>query len=82
VALAERHEEQCAYLANVVMRLPAWHAAHDEVRGHIAAAKGAITDETASHFAAAVARFRGAGQPVDAARCERLAVLAASGRRV
>ena len=80
VALAEQHEEQCAYLANVVMRLPAWHAAHDEVRGHIAAAKGAAADETASHFAAAVARFRGAGQPVDAARCERLAVLAVSGR--
>jgi tetratricopeptide (TPR) repeat protein len=80
VALAEQHEEQCAYLANVVMRLPAWHAAHDEVRGHIAAAKGAVADETASHFAAAAARFRGAGQPVDAARCERLALLAGSGR--
>ena len=38
LALAEQHEEQCAYLADVVMRLPAWHAAHDEVRGHIAAA--------------------------------------------
>ena len=38
--LAERHEAQCAYLADVVMRLPAWYAAHDEVRGHIAAARG------------------------------------------
>jgi hypothetical protein len=64
------------------MRLPAWHAAHDEVRGHVAAAKGAAADETASHFAAAAARFRGAGQPIDAARCERLAALAASGRGV
>ena len=82
VALAERHEEQCAYLADVVMRLPAWHAAHDEVRGHIAAAKGAADDRTAAHFAAAVARFRGAGQPVDAARCQRLAVRAAAGRGV
>ncbi|MEO7854690.1 MAG: AAA family ATPase [Rubrivivax sp.] len=80
VALAEQHGEQCAYLANVVMRLPAWHAAHDEVRGHIAAAKGEAADETASHFMAAGVRFRGAGQPVDAARCERLALQAAGGR--
>jgi DNA-binding SARP family transcriptional activator/tetratricopeptide (TPR) repeat protein len=80
VALAEQQEEQCAYLANVVMRLPAWYAAHDEVRGHISAAKGAVADETASHFAAAGARFRAAGQPIDAARCERLAVLGASDR--
>ena len=72
VELAEQHEAQCAYLANVVMRLPAWHAAHDEVRGHIATAKGASADETVAHFQAAVAGFRGAGQPVDAARCERL----------
>jgi DNA-binding SARP family transcriptional activator len=82
VAEAERYEEQCTYLANVVMRLPAWHAAHDEVRGHLAAAKGAAADETASYFAAAAARFRGAGQPIDAARCERLAAQAASGRGV
>jgi hypothetical protein len=80
VALAEQHEQQCAYLADVVMRLPAWHAAHDEVRGHIAAAKGAAPDETASHFTAALARFRGAGQPIDAARCERLAKQAAARR--
>ena len=32
------------------MRLPAWHAAHDEVRGHIAAARGAPTDQAASLF--------------------------------
>jgi DNA-binding SARP family transcriptional activator len=81
VELAEQHETQCAYLANVVMRLPAWHAAHDEVRGHIAAAKGAPAEETTAHFVAAVARFRGAGHPVDASRCERLAAEAASGRR-
>ena len=60
------------------MRLPAWYAAHDEVRGHIAAAKGAPADETAAHFTAAVARFRSAGHPVDAARCERLAAQAVS----
>jgi len=82
VALAEQQEEQCAYLANVVMRLPAWHAAHDEVRGHLGAAKGAGADETSSHFAAAAARFRAAGQRIDAARCAGLAARAASGRRV
>ena len=82
LALAEEHEQQCAYLADVVMRLPAWHAAHDEVRGHIAAAKGEAAGETASHFAAAMTRFRGAGQPVDAARCDRLAQRAAAGQRV
>jgi DNA-binding SARP family transcriptional activator/tetratricopeptide (TPR) repeat protein len=78
VELAEQHELQCAYLADVVMRLPAWHAAHDEVRGHIAAAKGEAAEAVGAHFAAAVARFRGAGQPLDAARCERLARQAAA----
>ena len=73
---AEQHEKQCAYLANVVMRLPAWHAAHDEVRGHIAASKGAAATETAAHFTAAATRFRSAGHPVDAARCERLSAQA------
>lgn len=76
VELAERHEAQCAYLANVVMRLPAWYGAHDEVRGHIAAARGAQAAEIVAHFAAATARFRGAGHPIDAARCERLAARA------
>ncbi|MEO7152540.1 MAG: AAA family ATPase [Burkholderiaceae bacterium] len=73
VELAEQHETQCAYLADVVMRLPAWYAAHDEVRGHVAAAKDASAAETGALFAAAAARYRSAGQPVDAARCERLA---------
>lgn len=80
VELSARHEAQCAYLANVVMRLPAWYGAHDEVCGHIAAAKGASAEETASHFTSAMARFHSAGQPVDAARCERLAMQADSGR--
>ena len=73
LALAEKHEEQCAYLANVVMRLPAWYAAHDEVRGHIAAARGLHAAEAGNRFASAALRFREAGQPLDAARCERLA---------
>lgn len=67
--LAEKHEEQCAYLANVVMRLPAWYAAHDEVRGHIAATRGSA-EESLARFAAAAARFREAGHPIDAERCD------------
>ncbi len=69
VALAEKHAEQCAYLADVVMRLPAWYAAHDEVRGHIAATRG-DTEAAHARFAAAAARFRDAGHPVDAERCD------------
>ena len=71
--LAHKHEEQCAYLADVVMRLPAWYAAHDEVRGHIAAARKRPSSEVAEWFGTAAARFRESGQPIDAARCERLA---------
>lgn len=69
LALAEKHESQCAYLANVVMRLPAWYAAHNEVRGHIAAARG-DADEAQARFAAAAKRFREAEHPIDAARCD------------
>jgi hypothetical protein len=68
-ALAEKHEEQCAFLANVVMRLPAWYAADNEVRGHIAATRGAA-EESLSRFAAAAARFREAGHSIDAERCD------------
>ena len=71
LALAEQHEQQAAYLANVVMRLPAWYAAHDEVRGHIAVAHGARGDAL-QRFGAAAARFRAAGHPIDAERCDRL----------
>jgi hypothetical protein len=55
------------------MRLPAWHAAHDEVRGHLAQARRAAPAAAASRFAAAAEGFRDAGQPLDAARCELLA---------
>jgi hypothetical protein len=54
----------------------------DEARVLIDEALGLArqTDIGFSHFAAAVARFRGAGHPVDAARCERLAIQASAGR--
>ena len=79
--LANQHEEQCAYLANVVMRLPAWYAAHEEVRGHIAAARTPRDGEAVRQFTAAAARFRQAGQPLDALRCEQLAMDALKGKR-
>ena len=74
VELAARYEESVVYLAQVVMRLPAWHAALEEVRGHLALARGDAAG-AAGHFAAAADRFRAAGQPLDAARC-----VAAAGR--
>ena len=70
--LAENYEAQTAYLANVVMRLPAWHAAHDEVLGHMAVARGEGAKVAASRFAAAAARFLQAGHVIDAARCDKL----------
>jgi hypothetical protein len=49
------------------------------VRGHIAAARTPRADQAVSQFSAAAARFRQAGQPLDAQRCERLAMAAAQG---
>ncbi|ODV05952.1 MAG: hypothetical protein ABT20_13345 [Rubrivivax sp. SCN 70-15] len=77
--LAQEYAGQTAYLADVVMRLPAWHAAHDEVLGHLAVARGEDPKVAASRFAGAAARFRDAGHPIDATRCERLAVVPDSG---
>lgn len=71
IELAQQHEAQCAYLADVVMRLPAWYAAHDEVLGHIEVARA--SGGAAHRFRAAAERFRQAGHPLDAARCEALA---------
>ncbi len=69
--LAERYERDAEYLANVVMRLPAWYAALDEVRAHLARARGEQTIAAAG-FVAATRGFRAAGQPLDAARCDTL----------
>ena len=77
--LAEEYAGQAAYLANVVMRLPAWYAAHDEVLGHMAVARREGADVAASRFAKAAERFHDAGHPIDAVRCERLATAAGSG---
>jgi hypothetical protein len=58
------------FLADVVMKLPGWHAAREEVRGHAARARGG---DGGPHFAEAARQFRATGQPLDAARCEALA---------
>ncbi|HUP53151.1 MAG TPA: AAA family ATPase [Longimicrobiales bacterium] len=69
---ATEYEKSVEWLANVVMRLPAWYAALDEVRGHIALASG---DRRASaiRFAAAAEGFAKAGHPLDQERCAELA---------
>jgi len=57
------------YLAHVVMRLPAWDAALEEVRGHLANRRGLARE----CFRKAAAGYRAAGQPLDEARCNALA---------
>ncbi len=66
---AAEYETTAEFLAGVVMRLPGWDAAMEEVRGHRARATGG---SAAAHFAAAAAGFRSAGQPLDGARCAAL----------
>ena len=70
--LADGWEEQSEWLANVVMRLPAWYAALDEIKGHRARTDGnpAVASE---HFRKAASAFAEAGQPLDEARCAALA---------
>lgn len=57
------------YLADVVMRLPAWDAALEEIRGHIADDPAASRE----HFRKAASGFAAAGQPLDESRCNSLA---------
>lgn len=69
--LASDHERSADYLANVVMKLPAWYASLHEARAHIAWASGA-RDAALEGFAAAARGFRGCGQPLDENRCARM----------
>jgi hypothetical protein len=64
----ERYEQTCTFLADVVMRLPAWDAALEEVRASACRARGDITG-AATRFAKAAATFEHVGQPFDAERC-------------
>jgi hypothetical protein len=70
--VAARHEQAVAYLASVVMKLPAWHAARDEVAAEIALARQ-DPEGAAARFRAAAQAFDAAGHRLDAARCRRLA---------
>jgi hypothetical protein len=69
---AARWEQAAEFLATVVMRLPAWYAALDEVKGHRAQASG-DADAACDHFRTAAAGFGASGQPLDEARCTVLA---------
>jgi DNA-binding SARP family transcriptional activator/tetratricopeptide (TPR) repeat protein len=69
---AAEWEQAAEFLATVVMRLPAWYAALDEVRGHRAQASG-DTVAAYDHFRKAAAGFAASGQPLDEARCTALA---------
>ena len=60
------------YLTSVVMRLPAWDAALEEVRGHRALADGDAAS-AAGHFRAAADGFAAAGHHLDHQRCASLA---------
>jgi DNA-binding SARP family transcriptional activator/tetratricopeptide (TPR) repeat protein len=64
----ERYEQTCTFLADVVMRLPAWDAALEEVRASACRARGDITG-AATRFAKAAVTFEQVGQPFDAERC-------------
>src|SRR5690606_10995854 len=64
---AQQHAAASEYLATVVMRLPAWYAALDEVRGHVALACGDRAS-AARDLRAAAEAFAAAGHPLDAAR--------------
>jgi hypothetical protein len=77
-ARAGDHERAASYadttatLADVVMQLPAWDATVEEVRGHLARARGDRHGAT-DHFRAAARGFDTAAQPLDVARCQALA---------
>jgi DNA-binding SARP family transcriptional activator/tetratricopeptide (TPR) repeat protein len=69
---ADQWEQAAEFLATVVMRLPAWYAALDEVKGHRAQASGEAV-AACDHFRTAAAGFGASGQPLDEARCGALA---------
>jgi len=66
---ADGYQGTVEALTTILMRLPGWYAALDEVRAHRARAAGDVA-AAARHFAAGAAGFRSAGHPLDAERCE------------
>ena len=75
---AAGYEQTAADLTAILMRLPGWYAAVDEVRGHRALATGERT-EAHTHLTAAARAFKDAGQPLDARRCADAAAALAGG---
>ncbi|HWI82402.1 ATP-binding protein [Ramlibacter sp.] len=69
--MASSHERAAEYLANVVMKLPAWYAALHEARAHVALAAGEL-DAAREGFASAARGFHGCGHPLEEARCRAL----------
>jgi DNA-binding SARP family transcriptional activator/tetratricopeptide (TPR) repeat protein len=69
---AAPYAQAAEMLATVVMRLPAWDAAVEEVTGHLRLAAGDAV-RAAHRFRAAAEGFRVSGQPLDEARCTALA---------
>jgi DNA-binding SARP family transcriptional activator/tetratricopeptide (TPR) repeat protein len=67
-----RYTETAELLANVVLLQPAWYAAVDEVKGHLARAAG-DAEAALGLFRKAAGGFRGSGQPLDEDRCRSLA---------
>ena len=61
---AARYAETAELLANVVLLQPAWYAAVDEVKGHLARAAG-DAEAARDHFRKAATGFRDSGQPLD-----------------
>lgn len=70
---AAGHERQSDYLANVVMKLPAWYASLHEARAHMARASGQA-GAAREGFAAAAQGFRACGHVLDEARCRELSL--------
>jgi DNA-binding SARP family transcriptional activator len=71
MVLAAQHERSSEYLANVVMKLPAWYASMHEAKGHVAAAAGRQADAR-EEFLAAARGFASWGHALDEARCRAL----------
>ena len=69
---AHRYLGHCETALEIVALPPAWHAAVAEARGWVAHG-GGRRDDAREHFRRAADGFQTWGQPLDAARCERLA---------
>ncbi|MGH3949874.1 MAG: ATP-binding protein [Pseudonocardiaceae bacterium] len=72
LARARRYAHDAEIAADVILRLPGWYAAVEEIKGHLAQATGNRSAASA-HFRTAADGFGICGQPLDEARCAKLA---------